>query len=375
MKIATTLGVLVLFAALPLFACIGVPGIDNAGSLIQSELNAGRNAVLCTNTTWSLTSTIVFPAGQNYISIYTVGLPRDGSRAFLRLDSDATACAIRADGQNDVQLRNVIVDGGFGRLPTHHMDEGLIRFGGAGSGQIVDSVYAYGSRGWSTILFEMGPWPHCNYGSITNNQLGRGGTPDGYYADGISLQCANTDVLYNLIEDMTDGGIVIFGAPGSTIRYNDIRANTVKAVSGIAMVDMFGTNNGDFTGTQVFGNSITANAFMAYGIAMGRKFFYGLTGWCETADLYVYGGNVHDNTLYGPRMGYGYAIDGVIDWTFRNNADYSTHVGRGVRDCGDCDLPPVGGYIKHTGFHVAGSSVIEGPFVDGCFHGGSIQYP
>src|SRR5215212_7241376 len=33
------------------------------------------------------------------------------------------------------------------------------------------------------------------------------GVPDGRYADGISLQCANSDVLYNLIEDATDGGI------------------------------------------------------------------------------------------------------------------------------------------------------------------------
>lgn len=42
----------------------------------------------------------------------------------------------------------------------------------------------------------------------------------GGWADGISHACANSVVRYNSVIDATDGGIVIFGATGSTISGN-----------------------------------------------------------------------------------------------------------------------------------------------------------
>lgn len=49
------------------------------------------------------------------------------------------------------------------------------------------------------------------------------------WADGISISCANSLVENNHIWDATDGGIVVFGSPGSTIRNNTIEATDVRA--------------------------------------------------------------------------------------------------------------------------------------------------
>lgn len=96
---------------------------------------------------------------------------------------------------------------------------------------------------------------------------------------------------------------MIFGAPGSTIRYNDIRNNTHPAIYGISMIDQRADFDGNFGGTQVFGNTITANAFIKFGIAMGPKISNHV---CSGLDVYNWGASVTGNTLQGSRMGYGF---------------------------------------------------------------------
>jgi len=364
--------------------CIGTPWTTNDAALIQAKLNAGQSAILCQNTAWEINQTILFPIQYDDISIYTEGLPRDDTRAFLYINSSSISVAVGAnswdfDGSqiiasDNVQLRNVIIDGGLSRfgscggLPCYH--GALIHFGGPTSGQIVDSVKAYGARGWSTMLFERANTQFhngCSHGQITNNEFGPSGYPiPGQLADGISLQCSDSDVLFNLIQDITDGGIVIFGAPQSTIRYNDIRSNTQPAISGIAMVDQWGELDGNYNNTQVFGNTITANAFIKFGIAMGYKLF------CPGADLYNWGASVTNNTLQGSRMGYGYVVDGVTNWTVSGNVDNSRHVGIPRRGCGDCGLPPPSGFIRHIGPHTDSFSSYQPEFVNGCLHGADL---
>ena len=199
--------------------CIGTAGITNPGSAIQAKLDAGVNAVLCPSTVWSITSSIVFPRDRDLISIYTQGFPNDDTRALLRIDSASIGSAVIAsvwhwDGtriyaSDDVQLRNLRIDGGLDRLGSCAdygcYNQALIHFGGPASGQIVDSVKAWNARGWSTLLFERGSsaWHNgCSYAQATNNTLGPSGlVAAGRYADGISLQCSMSDVYYNLIQD------------------------------------------------------------------------------------------------------------------------------------------------------------------------------
>ena len=46
---------------------------------------------------------------------------------------------------------------------------------------------------------------------------------------------------------------------------------------------------------------------------------------CTTGTLY--GATVTNNTLQGQYMGYGYAVNGVQNWTATGNIDNSRHVG------------------------------------------------
>lgn len=72
---------------------------------------------------------------------------------------------------------------------------------------------------------------------MENNESGPAGNSNETWADGISLACTNSTVRNNLIIDAPDGGIVIFGAPGSIIEGNIIRAETRTLLGGITMVD------------------------------------------------------------------------------------------------------------------------------------------
>ncbi|KAL8292294.1 hypothetical protein RQP46_001760 [Phenoliferia psychrophenolica] len=123
---------------------------------------------------------------------------------------------------------------------------------------------------------------------ITNNQLGPAGngpsgaqqnrlrraayTPIGQWADGLSLACQNTLVTLNTVTDATDGAIVVFGAPGSTVTANLIVANTRVAMGGVNMVDK-NPYSGSFAGTTVTLNTFNANSSM---IKVGRYFGYGI---------------------------------------------------------------------------------------------------
>jgi hypothetical protein len=56
------------------------------------------------------------------------------------------------------------------------------------------------------------------------------------------------------VQDATDGGIVIFGAPGSSVKNNTIVAKTRTLLGGINLVD-YAPMNGNYTGTTVTGNT------------------------------------------------------------------------------------------------------------------------
>jgi parallel beta-helix repeat protein len=59
--------------------------------------------------------------------------------------------------------------------------------------------------------------------TIQNNDIGPCGSDTfQQWADGISLSCRNSIVRNNMIQGATDGGIVVFGSPGSQIYNNTI---------------------------------------------------------------------------------------------------------------------------------------------------------
>jgi parallel beta-helix repeat protein len=307
-------------------ACI--PSGTDAG--INAALSgAGATAVLCPGAVFTLTNPITFTAPDQVIE--TQGLPTGTTRANLKVAGSLTT-AINGNGQNGVTVQNVQIDGG--RPALGRLDGGaLMEMGASGSNQTVRNVYAHDTRSWSTLHFIEGAvtnsTPACQGAKILDNTIGPAGTatPSGTWADGISLACGTSTVQGNTVQDATDGGIVIFGAPGSAVRNNTIVARTRTLLGGINLVD-YAPMNGNYTGTTVTGNTIDAqSAFIKVGIAMGPQVWG-----CGTGTNY--GASVTGNTLQGAHMGYGYAVNGVRDWTVTGNTDNSTHVGTPNAGCG-----------------------------------------
>ncbi|GAB2821217.1 hypothetical protein GCM10027176_26990 [Actinoallomurus bryophytorum] len=322
-------------------ATLVVPGtVQSAGAAacIPSGTEAGINAalsgtgataVLCPGAVFTLTNPVTFTAPNQVIE--TQGLPTDANRANLKVGGSLTT-AINGNGQSGVTVENIQIDGG--RPVLGRLDGGaLMEMGASGSNQTVQNVYAHDTRSWSTLHIIEGPvtnsTPACQGAKILNNTIGPAGTdtPSGTWADGISLACGTSTVQGNTVQDATDGGIVIFGAPGSSVKNNTIVAKSRTLLGGINLVD-YAPMNGNYTGTTVTGNTINAqSAFIKVGIAMGPQVWG-----CGTGTNY--GASVTGNTLQGAHMGYGYAVNGVRDWTVTGNTDTSTHVGTPNAGCG-----------------------------------------
>lgn len=287
---------------------------------IQSALlGAGSVAELCPGAVFELSSTVTFSAPDQ--EIRTRGLPTDGSRALLRVAHVNVTTAVAATDQSGVQLRHVIVDGSRPQLGIGF--GGLLEFGGAADGQVVEWVKAYEPRGWSVLVVNEGAGLTCTGATVRNNQLGPAGRAEYIIADGISLACRSSTVTDNLIVDATDGGIVIFQAPGSLVARNEIRAENRILFYGISMVDE-GPFDNDFTGTQVSDNLIDASgALIRHGIDMGPWVGCIPPAGATTRNR---GATVQGNTLLGDYMGYGFVVAGVEDWTVTGNSDLSNHV-------------------------------------------------
>ncbi|MDP6512438.1 MAG: right-handed parallel beta-helix repeat-containing protein, partial [SAR202 cluster bacterium] len=310
------------------------------GSAIQAALNGpGAEAILCPSARFMLTSTIVFNDVNQ--KLYTQGFPTDDTRAFIKVAHESVVEGINAGNQSGAELRNVIIDGSRPEYGTGL--GGLIEWGGSATGQIVEYVKAYEPRGWSVLVVGEGPEPRCSDATIRYNELGPGGRAEYIFADGISLACRNSLVEHNVITDVTDGGIVIFQAPGSLIANNTIRSENRIMFYGISMVD-YGPYDGDFRGTRVIGNTLEANgALMRHGIDMG-------VGVVCSPDAEIveinYGAVVNDNVLKGDYMGYGFPIRGAKDWTAMGNIDLSNHLTPEVGNemCFDSPVAPPDGF-------------------------------
>ncbi|MBM4427263.1 MAG: right-handed parallel beta-helix repeat-containing protein [Chloroflexi bacterium] len=293
--------------------------------------NEGDVAVLCQGAVFELTGSVIFSAaGQQ---IYTAGFPTDDRRATLRIAYPTLATAVIMRDFDNAVLSHVIVDGNRPEL-GYRSGDALVYAGGSSSGQTIRFTKITEPRSWSALHLIQGhpsPNPPCTNALVENNEIGPAGSSNETWADGISLACTNTTVRDNLIVDATDGGIVIFGAPGSIIEGNTIRAETRTLLGGINMVD-YNPYDGNYSGTIVRNNIIdAASAVIRIGLVMGTRVWGCLPAVAENDTLY--GGTVTGNTLRGANMQYGFAVDGVREWTALDNIDESTHIGNPSVDC------------------------------------------
>lgn len=302
----------------------------------------GNVAVLCQGAVFELTESVVMRGnGQR---IFTQGLPTDDRRAVLRLASPALTTAVVMKDRSDAVLSHVVVDGNRPGLGYYGIGGALVSAGGASRGQTIRSVKIQEPRGWTSLhLIEGDGSGACTGAVVENNSVGPAGSSDGTWSDGISMACRDSTVRGNQIVDATDGGIVVFGAPGTVVENNTIRAITRRMLGGINLVD-YQPYQGDFRGTIVRNNLIeAASAPIQIAMAMGLRPWVCLADGVADHEFLLYGGTVTGNTLRGSLMRYGLAVDGVRDWVVKDNVDIAAHTGITSRSCrGRRPTPPQG---------------------------------
>jgi hypothetical protein len=305
------------------FAASCLAGGDDA--TLQAALDISLDVYLCPGAVFRLNDTVVFKQPDQ--SLATQGNPTEKRQALLIVTGadQATALRSRTSGTHIHHLR---IDGQrrvLGRLPK---GGALIEVGGSGVKDVkIDHVRAFDPRGWSVLHAFEGD-KTCTDISIEDNRLGPAGSSDGAWADGISLACRNSKVVRNEITDATDGGIVVFGAPGSVIEHNRIVTRQAVLLGGINMVD-YKPYDGDYTDTVVRNNQIVAKGgYIKVAIAVGPSV------WGADNQHYVRGGRVLNNRISGSgRVGFGIAVDGAKDFEVLGNRNDAGFAGQWGERC------------------------------------------
>lgn len=309
---------------------------DRLNTLLNSS-GPGYILPLCQNATYRLTAPLFYTAEGQEIS--TVGYPIGDERATLLVDgfwNDTNGHSVAVQGNcigcNNIVLRYVQINGARnGRPPIN--GGGNIEFGGPNANQLIEHVHTYDPRGWTCLHISEGVL-NCTNTTIQMNEIGPCGIDlFSNWADGVSLSCRNSIVRDNWINNPTDGGVVIFGSPGSLIQNNTIWIENNTLLGGINIVD-YDPWNGDFSGVVVENNTIIGgfatdqpenstdvyygdndqDVIIKMGLAVGNRVWFG-DKFGRNRNV---GATVRNNKLTGA-FGWGVAVSGTRDFTVENN--------------------------------------------------------
>jgi hypothetical protein len=291
---------------------------DNAAQL-QSILDQSQDLVLCPGQVYKLSATLHYRvAGQQ---IYTLGNPEaEANQARLEWASEQGSEILVAGRQCcgpflGIGLHHVTIDGMrrvYGLDQSDPPGDGMVAIIDA-PGAIVEHNHLRDPRTWTALHTFIG----CDGISITHNKIGpsKGG-------DGISYECQHGVVAHNEVVDAGDGAIVVFGGAGSRIHHNTIRSVNNVLLGGINMVDP-GFN---FQDTEVYENTIIAEGGrILVALAMGPNVWGFTCGGEEISPLE--GAKVYSNHLEGDEFRFGYVLNGVKNWEFRDNTANGTFSG------------------------------------------------
>ncbi|THH28421.1 hypothetical protein EUX98_g5766 [Antrodiella citrinella] len=307
---------------------------DRLNTLLNSS-GPGYVLDLCPSTQYLIQAPILFAAPDQ--EIRTLGEPFGDERATLVVNgpvSNGVGHTTAVDGTcgncNGVRLRHVQINGTrLGAPPTG--GGANIEMGGPNNGQLVEFVHSFDPRSWSCLHVAEGPFT-CDNVTVQNNDIGPAGSDQfQQWADGISVSCQNSLVRNNTVNNPTDGGIVLFGSPGTVVENNTIFVETQTLLGGINMVD-YEPWGGNYTNTIVRNNSIFGgfstdtptpgeedganqdDVIIKIGIAIGPRTWFGNQyGLNVSAN-----GMVLNNQLSGA-FGYGIAITSATNFTVSDN--------------------------------------------------------
>ncbi|KAH7919536.1 hypothetical protein BV22DRAFT_1115172 [Leucogyrophana mollusca] len=336
---------------------------DRLNTLLNSS-GPGYVLSLCPGKQYLIQAPILFAAPNQEIS--TAGYPTGDDRATLVVNgpvANGTGHTTAVDGScancDGVRLRNVQINGTrSGAPPTS--GGANIEFGGPNSNQLIEYVHSFDPRSWSCLHVAEGTL-NCNNVTVQNNDIGPAGSDlFQQWADGISVACRNSLIRNNMINNPTDGGIVLFGSPGTRVENNTIWVETNTLLGGINMVDVspFG---GDYDGVVVTNNSIAGgfasevaegsetlgsnndDVIIKIGIAIGPRTWFGN----EYGNNVSSGGTVLNNQLTGA-FSYGLAMTSATNFTVENNVliGNTSFIGaRGPNCTSDDPTPPPSAFV------------------------------
>ncbi|KAJ7194593.1 pectin lyase fold/virulence factor [Mycena pura] len=328
---------------------------DRINTLLNSS-GPGYVLTLCPNREYVLQSPILFAAPDQEIS--TLGYPTDGSRATLTVNgpvANGVGHTTAVDGTcsdcSGITLRHVQINGGR-RIAPPTSGGANIEFGGDNANQTIEFVRSFDPRSWSCLHIAEGPFT-CTNILIQNNDIGPCGV-DAFqeWADGISVSCQSSIVRNNMVKGPTDGGIVLFGSPGTQVYNNTIWITNQTLLGGINMVDYLPWN-GNFSNTVVRNNTIIGgyatgvgdkqkgtnadDAIIKIGIAMGPRTWFG--------DRYlsnVSSGGTVENNIFSGAFSYAMAMSSASDFIVQNNilVGNTSFIGASGPNCSTSDIVP-----------------------------------
>ncbi|KAK0491487.1 hypothetical protein IW261DRAFT_91915 [Armillaria novae-zelandiae] len=331
---------------------------DRLNTLLNSS-GAGYRLPLCAGAEYLLQSPILFAAPQQEIS--TVGYPTGDERATLVINGpvfNGTGHTTAIDGTcancAGIKIKNIQINGTrLGATPTS--GGANIEIGGPTSDQVVEYVRSFDPRSWSCLHIAEGGL-QCKNATIQNNDIGPCGSDlFQQWADGISVACANSVVRNNMVMNPTDGGIVLFGSPGTQVYNNTIWVVNQTLLGGINMVD-YDPWSGDYTGTVIHNNTMLGgfatdkpegsetkgtnvdDATMKIGVAIGPRTWFGARYGTNLSRS----GTVYDNRFSGA-FSYAIAITSATNFTVQDNVLFgnTSFIGAVGPNCSisDVDIP------------------------------------
>ncbi|KAJ7639529.1 hypothetical protein FB45DRAFT_828419 [Roridomyces roridus] len=351
---------------------------DRINGLLSSS-GPGYVLRLCPGREYIMQSPILFAAPGQEIS--TLGYPTDDSRATFVVNgpvANGAGHTTAVDGTcsscSNIVLRNVQIDGAR-RIAPPTSGGANIEFGGGNSNQTIQYVKSYDPRSWSCLHVAEGPFT-CNGVVVQNNDIGPCGV-DAFqeWADGISISCQNAIVRDNVVEGATDGGIVLFGSPGTQVYNNVIRVGNYTQLGGINMVDYLPWR-GNYTNTVVHDNTIfggfatsptdgkdtkgtnSNDAIIKIGIAIGPSTWFG----SQYGTNVSFSGAVLHNNMSGA-FSYGIAMSSAVNFTVQNNvmSGNTSFIGAVGPNCSTSDVVPTPAPFVYDS--TAASSTFQKDFV------------
>ncbi|KAH8096720.1 hypothetical protein BXZ70DRAFT_895862 [Cristinia sonorae] len=330
---------------------------DRLNTLLNSS-GPGYVLPLCPSQQYLLLAPLLFAAPNQ--EIRTVGEPFGDERATLVVNGpvdNGQGHTVAVDGTcpscSGVRLRHIQINGTrLGASPTN--GGANIEMGGSNSDQLIEYVRSYDPRSWSCLHIAEGAFS-CNNVTVQNNDIGPCGSDTFQeWADGISMSCQNSLIRNNTIGNPTDGGIVLFGAPGTLVENNTIYVETNTLLGGINLVD-YDPWQGNYTNTIVRDNTIyggfstdhplpneqkgenAEDVIIKIGIAIGPRTWFG-DRYGQNVSI---NGAVVNNKLSGA-FGYGIAMSSAKNFTVTDNVliGNTSFIGARGPNCSSSDATP-----------------------------------